>query len=115
MGIRNFIEEDERIYNDFDEISEQLTGAEIAKEMGITRQAVSNTLKRAMKKAFDEFQKIDKNWDAFEVAVAMAQGFGDLTTGSDEVEMKKFFKLFPPDLRRKIESDAKKRFSKTKE
>lgn len=114
MSVRDFINEDEKICNNFDEIiSEQLTGAEIAKEMGITRQAVSNTLKRAMKKMFNEFQKIDKSWDAFEVAVAMAQGFGDLT--NDEVEMKKFFRLFPPDLKRKIEKDAEKRFSKAKE
>lgn len=113
MSIRNFIEEDEKICDNFDILSEQLTGAEIAKELGITRQAVSNTLKRAMKKMFDEFQKMDKNWDAFEVAVAMSQGFGDLT--NNEVEMKKFFKLFPPDLRRKIEKDAEKKFSKGKE
>ena len=90
----------------------QMSGAEIAKELGITRQGVSNTLKRAMKKMFQEFKKVDKTWGDFETAVAMAQGFNDIV--DDEVELKKFFKLFPPDIRKKIEADAKNFIEKRK-
>jgi predicted DNA-binding protein YlxM (UPF0122 family) len=78
--------------------------------LNISRQAVSNTLKRAMAKIHKGFKKLDSTWDDFETAVAMSQGFSDLV--NDEVELKKFFRLFPPDLRKKIEADAKKRTSK---
>jgi len=111
MSIREYIKKDEQVDINLDKILEQYTGAEVAKELGITRQAVSNTLKRAMKKVFLEFQKVDKSWDAFETAVAMSQGFSDLVMGSDEVELKKFFRLFPPDIKKRIEQDAEKRMA----
>jgi len=113
MSIKEFLEETEEVDNNLQKLTESMTGAQIAKELGITRQAVSNTLKRAMKKMFKEFKKLDKEWDAFDTAVAMAQGFDDLV--EDEVELKKFFKLFPPDIRKQIEADASKKTSKKKE
>ena len=85
---------------------EQKTGAEIARELGITRQAVSSTLKRAMKKAYTEAKKIE-NWSPFEAAVALSVMFGQ----QDE-NIKKFFRLFPPDVRKEIEADAKEKFGK---
>jgi len=111
MSIREFIKEDEKVDISLDKILEQYTGSEIAKELNITRQAVSNTLKRAMKKAFLEFKKIDKSWDDFETAIAMSQGFSDVITSDDEVELKKFFRLFPPDIKKRIEKDAEKRMA----
>jgi len=53
-----------------------LTGAEIARELNITRQAVSNNLKRAMTKVYNEVSKSEKTWGPFEVATAMSQMFG---------------------------------------
>jgi DNA-binding CsgD family transcriptional regulator len=88
------------------EISEQMSGAEIAKELGISRQAVSNTLKRAMKKVYIETRKLEK-WSPFEAAVAMSQMFNQ-----DEQDMKKFFRLFPPDIRKEIEADAKEKLGR---
>lgn len=94
----------------------QMSGAEIAKaieaETGkkITRQAISNTLKRAMKKTFlameKDMRKHNEEFDAFDVAVALATGWEAANTTQ---EMQKFFKLFPPDIRKRIEADAKKR------
>lgn len=101
MTLREFINEVEETDQGIDQILEQKTGAQIAKELGITRAAVSNTLKRGMGKAFKEFQKMMPDMNAFEVAVAMSIGFG-----VDETELKKFFRLFPPDIRKKIETDA---------
>jgi hypothetical protein len=101
MNIRDFIEDDERIEGTFDTIMEEMSGAEIAKELGITRQAVSNTLKRAMKKMFMGMKKDNKDWNNFETAVAISIGL-DLPEG----DLKKFFKLFPPDIRKMIETDA---------
>jgi len=83
------------------------TGAEIAKELGITRQAVSNTLKRAMGKAFEVMKKENKDMDAFEVAAMMAMGWDAANTVA---EMKKFFTLFPPAVRKEIETAAAKRY-----
>jgi len=83
---------------------EEMSGAEIAKDLGISRQAVSNTLKRAMKKAFIEAKKIE-DWGAFETAVAMSVMFGQ-----GEGDLNKFFRLFPPDIRKEIEADAVKKF-----
>ena len=97
MAIRDYMEDDEKIY-------EQKTGAQIGRELGITRMAVSNTLKRAMAKVFDETKKLDKTWNNFEAAVAMSQIIGVDQDSSEE--LKKFFKLFPPKIRTAIETDG---------
>lgn len=94
----------------FEQTNRPMTGAAIAKELGITRQAVSNTLKRALTKVYKETKNIDKNWDNFEVAVAMSQMFG--VDQDSEEELKKFFKLFPPAIRKDIEKDGAKYLSK---
>lgn len=95
MSLRKVLEERE--------IQPSMSGAEIAKELGISRQAVSNTLKRAMKKVYIETRKIDKS-SPFEAAVIMSQIFDQ-----GDQDIKKFFKLFPPDIRKEIEADAKKK------
>ena len=103
MAIRDFMNKDD---DKKELVYEQKTGAEIGRELGITRMAVSNTLKRAMAKVFDETKKLDKNWNNFETAVALAQIIGvDQDSGE---ELKKFFKLFPPAIRKSIESDGAK-------
>jgi DNA-binding transcriptional regulator LsrR (DeoR family) len=94
----------DHLKNEQKKLWEEMSGSDIAKELGISRQAVSNTLKRAMKKAFVEAKKIE-DWDAFETAVAMSVMFGQ-----GETDLKKFFRLFPPDIRKEIEADAVKRF-----
>ena len=103
MAIRDFISEDERIDKTIGSLWESMTGAEIAKELGITRQAVSNTLKRAMKKMFISMKKDNPDMSDFDVAVSLQVGLG-----VDDVDVKKFFKLFPPDVRKKIEASAQK-------
>ena len=105
MGsLREHIEDCERQEMVFEEEVLAKTGAEIAKELGISRQAVSQTLKRAMAKVYVETKKVEKGWGPFEVAAAMSIMFN-----VDEVEMSKFFKLFPPKIRKEIEDDAVKR------
>jgi|GEM_PF-4694160 predicted transcriptional regulator len=89
----------------------QMSGQEIAKELGITRQAVSNTLKRAMGKAFAFLKKENRDMDAFEIAAMMAIGWDAANTTA---EMKKFFTLFPPEIRKEIELAASKRFRSDK-
>lgn len=107
MGVRKFIEEQELIDTSLEELTEQKTGAEIARELGISRQAVSNTLKRGLEKTFKTLKKENKDMDAFEVAIGMAEGL--------QVEdHNKFFRLFPPAIRKEIEEAGKKRMTHLK-
>ena len=114
MSIRKHFEESEIEDMTMDLIFEQtdrpMTGAEIARAEGITRQAVSNTLKRALDKAFIEAKKMDKTWSNFDAAVVLSQIFG--VEQDSEEELKKFFKLFKPATRKMIEQDAAKYLSK---
>lgn len=100
MALKDYMmKETERVEEK--KIYEGMTGAEIGKELGITRQAVSNTLKRAMKKVFLEMKKEGGNTSDFETAVNMMVGLG-----VDDMDVNNFFKLFPPDIRKKIEDSA---------
>lgn len=113
MGIRKHFKESEIEEMTMDVLFESMnpmTGAQIAKELGITRQAISNTLKRAMDKVFAETKKLEKGMNNFEVAVMMSQIFG--VDQDSEEELKKFFKLFNPATRKKIEQDGAKYLSK---
>jgi len=89
-----------------DEISHAvpMNGEEIAKALGVTRQNVSNVLKRAMKKVYFETGDLDPTWSPFQVVTVIAQMF-KITNQSD---ISKFFALFPPDIKEEIETDAKK-------
>jgi DNA-binding CsgD family transcriptional regulator len=108
MSVRDYIEETERVDITLDMICEQMSGSEIAKEIGVSRQAVSNTLKRGLKKLYLTVKKENKT-GPFETAVGIAIGLN-----VDDSEYKKFFKLFPPDIRKEIEADASKRMPKQK-
>ena len=81
-----------------------MSGQEIADTLGITRQAVSGTLKRAMGKAFINAKELWPDIDAFEVATNLSVMFN---IGEDD--MSKFYKLFPKEIRIEIENAAKKR------
>jgi len=85
-----------RTFKDYDD------GAEIARELGISRQAVSNTLKRAMKKVYISTQELNTGIRPFEAAVLMMKMFE--VTDSNEVN--KFFHLFPPNVRDEIRNDV---------
>jgi predicted transcriptional regulator len=110
MGIGSYIKEQETQKMTMSEIMEQMTGAEIATSLKISRQAVSQTLKRGLKKIFDELKKQNKDADAFEVAIGIAHGLDVM----DEREYEKLFRLFPPATRKEIEEAARKRMSHLK-
>ncbi len=97
-NIRDYLELKEQM--DYTQLP-NMSGQEIAKELGITRMAVSNTLKRALKKLHTNVKKELKMND-FEAAVAIQIGMNV----DNEDDIKSFFKLFPPDVRKKIEASA---------
>jgi DNA-binding transcriptional regulator LsrR (DeoR family) len=82
------------------------TGEEIAQELGISRQAVSNTLKRGMEKLFLEFKRKNRLNDDFEVAVLVLD-YLDVLDG-DVSSVKKDFNLFPPKIKDRIKKAAEK-------
>ncbi len=117
MSLRKYFNEVDQTEFNLDRLFEQdnilgqsivtdkpMTGAAIAKDLGITRQAVSNNLKRAMTKVYNEVRRNEKSWGPFDTAVAMSQMFGVDQDSAEE--LKKFFKLFPPKIRKQIEQDA---------
>ena len=82
----------------------RMTGEEIAQNLGISRQAVSNSLKRGMKKLFLEFKKRNRLLNDFEIAMKVLEYLGVLDGDSDEV--RKDFNLFPPDIKERIKIAA---------
>lgn len=88
-----------------------MDGSEIAVELGVTRQAVSNLLKRGMKKFYEQVKQIDSTWGPFECSCAMMKMF--CISHSTE-EIKKFYNLFPPSIRDEIEKDALENHVSTK-
>jgi hypothetical protein len=86
----------------FAPITSPMSGAEIEKELGVTRQNVSQILKRALNKCYIHVKKMDGNMSPFEIANYMAQMF-DIQKSDD---LDKFFSLFPPKLKEIIKESA---------
>ena len=85
-----------------------MNGSEISKELGVTRQAISQMLKRSLGKIYKETKKLDKEMSPFETAV-MAVYILQIDTN----DIGSFFKLFPPDIRTEIKEDAYKKYSRS--
>ena len=85
------------------EFVKPMDGSAIAVELGVTRQAVSNILKRAMKKFYEQVTRMDSTWGPFDCSCAMMRM---LKIDNNAEEIKKFYNLFPPDVRDEIEHDA---------
>jgi DNA-binding transcriptional regulator GbsR (MarR family) len=84
-----------------------MTGSEIAGVLQVSRMAVSQTLKRALRKIYTMLKKRNKHLDSFEVAVMMSEIL--CVSLDDECEVNKFFNLFPANIKKEIERHAEKR------
>lgn len=78
-------------------------GSEIAKELGVTRQSVSNILKKAMKKVYLKAKEMEPLLSPFEISCTL---LNILNVGHTQEEVKSFYNLFPLDIRNEIEKDA---------
>jgi hypothetical protein len=87
----------------FAPIDVPLSGTEISEELKVKRQNVSQILKRALRKAFYYYKKQDSNMTPFEIACYLATMF---RVDTSSLEMRKFFNLFPPDVRELIEESG---------
>ena len=95
----------------FEHYERAMTGSEIARDMGISRQAVSQTLKRAMGKMYRGVMDNGLEETPTE-AVLFLQKFLNVT---DEEDIQQFFELFPTDIQNEIKEDAEKRFRRSPE
>ena len=89
-----------------------MNGEEIAEALNYSRQNVSQLLKRSLIKCYSHLVKTQKDMTPFEIASLMARMFnvGVNPEEKSEAEVKKFFKLFPANIRRKIKKDAEEKF-----
>lgn len=108
---------------DADGILRPMNGEEIVEDIyrqtGVrtSRQNISNALKSAMKSFFLNFQKMEPELSPFQIASTMmhmlyvpnAKNDKEFRGGVDS-----FFRLFPKDLKEKIEEDARRYYSKSK-
>jgi hypothetical protein len=85
-----------------------MNGASIAEVLNITRQDVSQLLKRALRKIFTYLSNDDPYMSDFEIIVYISQLLNVEQTPED---LNKFYKLFPGDIRKKIKESALGRFS----
>jgi len=83
-----------------------MTGSEISKDLRITRMAVSQSLKRSLKKIYYNLKKNNRSLDPFEIAVTMSQILCVSLDCYNEVN--KFFNLFPRDIKEEIRYYATK-------
>lgn len=81
---------------------EPKSGTEIAKELGITRQAVSSTLKKALPKAYQAEKDLNPDKNPFEVFMSLANKFGMREDAA------KLLKLMPRKVRDEIEQDVQR-------
>lgn len=95
----------ETIWDSFEK-QPKLTGAEIAEKLGVTRMNISQMLKRAMAKVYAEVSKDEPEMCVFERAIHISKLLG--VNLSDINEMRKFYKLFPTYIRKRIEEDAER-------
>jgi predicted transcriptional regulator len=86
------------------ETGKSMNGTDIAKELGVSRMAVSQSLKRSLKKIYYLLKKSNRHYDPFEIAVTMSQ---ILRVSLDcENEVNKFFNLFPMEIKEEIRNYA---------
>lgn len=82
-----------------------MTASEISKELGITRQGVSQALKSGLRKLYRKILRTKIADTPFDAICAMMCCFGLHRASHDEVV--DFIYLLPNDIRRELEKDAK--------
>lgn len=78
------------------------SSSDIAREMGITRQAVSQSLKRAITKVYNGLQTEGITDSPAKTLIFMREWFGI----EDEDDIKQFITLLPPKIRREVKEDV---------
>jgi predicted DNA-binding transcriptional regulator len=90
------------------EYTKPMNGAEIAREIGITRQAVSYTLRKSMVKMYHAV--IDKGWASspFEAVVVLMTVLN--VNNGDMKDIQEFISLFNLDIQEDVKKDALEKY-----
>jgi thiamine pyrophosphate-dependent acetolactate synthase large subunit-like protein len=75
---------------------------QIAGDMQVTRQYVDQTLKRAMRKVYKGFKRLNPDSSPFEIVIIISKAFKI----SQTKDFEKFFTDFPEDVRKEVMEDA---------
>jgi hypothetical protein len=86
-----------------EQLCETMTGREIAKELGVTPQYVSNTLKSGLRKFYNAVKSEDSSLSPFKIAIILME-----MLNVEDTDVKQFFRMLPPDIRKEVEADATK-------
>lgn len=98
-------------YNEWSSDPYPMNGEEIAEALNYSRQNISQLLKRALGKFYFKISQQQKDMSPFEIAVLMSNMLKVSGDDISESELKKFFKLFPVNIRSKIKKDAAKKLN----
>lgn len=79
------------------------SGAEISRTLGISRQAVSQSLKRAITKVYNGLQAEGITDSPTRTLMFMREWFGV----NSEDDIKQFISLLPPKIRKEVREDAR--------
>jgi len=85
------------------ETGKHLSGTMIAEKLNISRAAVSQILKRSIKKIYLSLKNSNKEYSTIQIISGMAKLFNIKT----ESEYKKFFRLLPENVKGEINAAAK--------
>lgn len=80
-----------------------MTGQDIANVLDTTRARVSQLIKKGIKTIYYKLKMSNKDHSSIQIVAAMANVFNVKT----DMEYRKFFRLFPIKVRRKINEEAK--------
>ena len=80
-----------------------MNSADIAKNLKVSRSAVSQSLKRSIKKIYDRLSNKNKSLSSIEIICIMAELFNV----KSQLEYKKFFNLFPEKVKGEVYDDAR--------
>ena len=90
------------------EIRKPMSGSEIAKEMGMSRQAVSYSIKKSMKKMYKRIKNLGMADTPFQIILVLMTV---LNVNSSVEEIKNFMKLFDEDITKAVMEDAKNTYN----
>lgn len=98
------------LYLDGDEIviyetGRHMTGQDVANQLNISRSAVCQSLKRSIRRIYYGLKRRNHDVSAIQILCAMANMFNVKT----EKEYRKFFRLFPENIKGEIHAAARKK------
>jgi len=104
-GYSLFFDDDEKKINCVAyETGKHLTGQDVANYLNISRSAVSQSLKRSIKRIFYRLKKNNNIFSTVEIIATMAVVFNVNT----ESEYRNFFRLFPENIKGEVHEEAYK-------